>query len=174
MKKYYANFIVANANYRRNMRNIKLKHKLLIESSVEVAQKLGIPLFWESMPFFIIAVAFPSDLKKILAKAIELMPNENELFVALVQKSAKIELVTSRFSLKALEDFIAFPEVSILVKHYLSQIENRKYTRHYKSLQDLSGNVLSSQSKVERGGTANEAIRGEVRALNLIVSNSLF
>ena len=55
------------------------------------------------MPFFIIAVAFPSDLKKILAKAIELMPNENELFVALVQKSAKIELVTSRFSLKALE-----------------------------------------------------------------------
>jgi hypothetical protein len=76
MKKYFADLIQNNTNYRRNMRNIRLKHKLLIESSKEVTEKLGYQMLVKSIPFFLASIAFPIDMKKALFKAAELKPSE--------------------------------------------------------------------------------------------------
>jgi hypothetical protein len=76
MKKYFADLIQNNTNYRRNMRNIRLKHKLLIESSKEVTEKLGYQMLVKSIPFFVASIAFPIDMKKALFKAAELKPSE--------------------------------------------------------------------------------------------------
>jgi membrane protein YqaA with SNARE-associated domain len=174
MKKYYINYILSNTKYRRDMRNIKHKHRLLIESSVESAQKLKMTSVSNSMPFYIMAVAFPTDFKKILMKAAKSMQNEKNLFLNLISKINKVELAMIRFSIKTLEDFIGINEVSLLLQHYLSKVENSRYTSYYKMLNKLSGYVLTSLSKPDALNMVNEVILDEVKALNLILMNSLF
>jgi hypothetical protein len=66
MKKYYSNLFQDNTNFRRKMRNIKLRHKMLIACSVDVSENLGISGFDKTLPFFLASIAFPLDMKKVL------------------------------------------------------------------------------------------------------------
>jgi hypothetical protein len=174
MKKYYINYILENTNYRRNMRNIKLKHRLLIQSSTEITEKLEFTLLKNSMPFYIMAVAFPVDFKKILTKASKLVPDEGDFFNKQISKILKIELVMSKFSTKTLDDFISIPEVSLLLQHYLSKVDNKNYQRCYKLLIKLSEKVLTSFSQPRTPVLDSGMVSEEERVLNSIVLNSLF
>jgi hypothetical protein len=62
------------------MRNIKSKHKLLLECSMRLTEMLGFEVLKSTIPFYIASIAFPFDLKKTLKRAAILRPQDRELF----------------------------------------------------------------------------------------------
>lgn len=138
MRKYYSDLLQDNTNYRRKMRNVKLKHKLLISCSIEVTNNLKLEKFRKSLPFYLAAIAFPVDLKKIMKKGSKAKPKNKEDFESGVDIIDNIENALTKFNKKVLKDFTKMPEVSVLLLNYLGKVNNTEYQDHYKMLKDLA------------------------------------
>jgi hypothetical protein len=65
---------------KERVRNIKSKHKLLLECSMRLTEIFGFEAFKSTIPFYIASIAFPFDLKKTLERADILRPKDRELF----------------------------------------------------------------------------------------------
>lgn len=69
-----------NSEYKRKIRNLKVKHQKLICSTMQIASMLNFTQFKDSLGFYLAAVAFPNDLKKILKNAIKDIPQHESEF----------------------------------------------------------------------------------------------
>jgi len=171
MRKYYADMLQKTTNYRRNMRNVKLKHQMLIGCSIDVARGLKLEHFDESLPFFIASVSFPVDMKKILMKAAELSEDQDNQFEVAINTIKHIEKAMARFSSKALDNFMSIPEMSMLLLHYLKLVENSEYQEHYQMLKSLAEEKLNEQKKVNgnEGQLLNKFVRDTLNSLLQVI-----
>lgn len=147
MRKYYSDLLQDNTDYRRKMRNINLKHKLLISCSAQVTDSMGVSDFKKSLPFYLAAVSFPIDVKKILKKASKNNSKQKAKFLAGTDIINNIERALGKFSKKILEDFIKMPEICVLLLNYLSKVNNDEYKEHYRMLKDLSNDSIREYHK---------------------------
>jgi len=152
MRQYYADLLQDNTNYRRKMRNIKLKHKLLISCSKEVADSIALSDFQKSLPFYLASVAFPIDVKKIMKKSAKSNSKHRSLFNQGVDIINNIETALSKFSKKVLEDFVKMPEICILLLNYLSKVDNQEYQEHYKMLKVMASDSISEYNNSQCDG----------------------
>ena len=72
-----------------------------------------------NFPFYYMAIAYPSELKKVLNEA----KNSQRNKVSIVNQSLSIvkliENVLNRFSKRIFNDFMEIPEISVLVQYFL-------------------------------------------------------
>ena len=143
MRKYYSDLMQDNTNYRRNMRNIKLKHKMLISCSEQVCKSLLKSETSHWTPFFLAAIAFPNDLKKILMKSLKTKRFSQSTISEALKNLEIIEGVMNKFSFKSLNEFIHINEISVLLLNYLSKVQNIEYKKHYEMLIEMATHSLS-------------------------------
>ncbi len=126
------------------MRNIKQKHNLLISSSIELVNKLKLDYNSKSLPFYIAAIAFPNDVKKILQKSCKLNPEMKSDYLKCSNEIFNIEIALMRYSKKTLAELLNNAVISVLLNHYLNKVHNSEYEEHYKFLKDLSRKTLDN------------------------------
>ena len=122
MRKYYWDLIQDNTNFRRNMRNIKLKHKMLISCSNEIIEKSPLISKMKSITFYLAALAFPIDMKKFLKISLDKSKNAPNQVKHATEMIKIIECVMNNFSIKILNRFLEITEISILLVNYLSKV----------------------------------------------------
>ena len=175
MRQYFVDLLQASTPYKRRMRNIKKKHKFLLECSTELTEKLGFESIKTTIPFYIASVAFPFDMKKTLKKAAALCPEEKELMERQVEKIDILQKAMSKFSVKILNDFFSFPEMSYLVLHYLSKVKNQKYEGFYEMLKKTAEESIEDHQSTESGRSeSTEDVKEEERVYSIISGNRLF
>ena len=172
MRQYFIDLLQTSTLYKRRMRNIKKKHKFLLECSTELTEKLGFKSFKTTIPFYIASIAFPFDMKKTLQKASSLWPEETELFEAQIKKIDTLQLAMTKFSSKILTDFVSFPEMSLLTLYYLSKVSNQKYEDYYQMLKKEAEDSLETSCSTEAENPEEQ--REEEKAFSLISKNRLF
>lgn len=126
------------------MRNIKQKHNLLIRSSIELVNKLKLDYSSKSLPFYIAAIAFPNDVKKILQKSCKLNPEMKSDYLKCSNEIFNIEIALMRYSKKTLAELLNNADISVLLNHYLNKVHNSEYEEHNKFLKDLSRKTLNN------------------------------
>ena len=149
MRKYYSDLLEDNSGFRRNMRNVNLKHKMLINCSIDVSNSMGVGSFKKSLPFFLASIAFPIDMKKVLKKTSKKKPGSKkdcELGTSIIKN---IENAMTHYSKRVMKDFVKMPEVSTLLLNYLSKVDNPAYKGHYKMLKDMAEESISEYSRSE-------------------------
>lgn len=170
MRRYYADLLQSNTNYRRKIRNIHKKHQMLVASCTEIAKELCIEGYQESLPFFIAAISFPIDMRKILMKASRMKRGQDKSFIKGVEIIKHVEKAMLNFSEKTLKDYIDIPEISSLLLHYLSLVENRQYEEHYEFLREMAENRL----KINEGSKESQSNTTASHVLNSLAAESLF
>jgi hypothetical protein len=164
MRKYYADLLQNNSAYKRKMRNIKLKHKMLIECSQLLTTSLNLGGYEDSLPFYLAAIAFPTDLRKILNKGIEKKPENQKEFESCKRVIDTIECALTRYSKKVLDDFIKMPEICKLLLNYLKKVRNEEYQEHYEMLTQMAKVSLEKSNF----NSAFKAFRNESRVLTIL------
>lgn len=149
MRKFYSELLQDNSEYKRKIRNIKLKHQKLIRCSLELAKTLSLGNSDEAVAFYLTAVAFPTDLKKILAKGISEEPENKGLFNEGIREIERIECALTRYSKRVMDEFIKIPEVCMLLLNYLDKVENEEYDDHYKMLKEMANESLETNKESE-------------------------
>lgn len=164
MRKYYADLVQDNSEYKRKIRNIKLKHKTLVCCCIDLAKALSLSDADNNVAFYLTAIAFPTDLRKILIKhRDEVQSNSEELQVGLTAID-KIENAMTRYSKKVMNEFMKIPEICLLLLNYLSKVKNEDYKEHYKFLKELANTSLESYSKTDLSNKSS--VEGQL--INLI------
>ena len=126
-----------------------MKHQKLIYSTTQIANLLNISQFKDSLGFYLAAVAFPNDLKKILKNAIKDIPQHENEFKFGLQVLDKIDDALTKYSNRCMKEFIKIPEICVLLKNYLSKVQNPEYKEHYKNLNDMATTSLETFSKTK-------------------------
>ena len=142
MRKYYWDLIQDNTYYRRTMRNVKLKHKMLISCSNEITEKFMSTSEMRSTTFILASIAFPNDMKKILKLSWEEKKNSMEIVNEALEKISTIEWAMNKFSMKNLSKFLEIYEVPILLMNYLSKVQNSEYIYYYTMLQEMAEKAI--------------------------------
>ena len=99
------------SEHKRKIRNIRLKHKKLVSKAISVAQTLNFRQFDNSLGFYLAAIAFPSDFRKILKNGIEDNPKHYKVFNDGLKILNKVEEALIRYSKRILKAFVKIPEV---------------------------------------------------------------
>lgn len=146
MRKYFADLLQGNSEYKRKMRNIKIKHEMLASCSVSLIKTLKFSEYEDSLPFYLAALAFPNDLRKILNKAEAQKPTNGKEFESCRDIIDTIEAALSRYSKKVLQKFMGMPEICKLLIHYLSKVRNAEYQDHFKMLKEMAEVSLEKTS----------------------------
>lgn len=162
MRKYYADLLQGNSEYKRKMRNIKLKHKMLMSCSTSLSTDLNLP----DCHFFLAAIAFPNDLRKILIKAEQIKPDFKREFVTCRQIIDTIDCALTRYSKKVLDEFIKIPEICDLLLHYLNKRTHPEYADHYKMLKEMAAASIEKSQFI----SAFKAFRIENRIFDIVNS----
>ena len=148
MRNYYWDLIQDNTSYRRKMRNIKLKHKMLIMYSKQLSESLFSAQLNEWTSFFLAALAFPSDMKKILRQSLKIKKNSKDHISKALELIGVIEGVMKNFSTKSLVNFLQINEISCLLLNYLAKVWVFYYLRIKQSFSNFY-NILSYPPKVK-------------------------
>lgn len=149
MRKYYADLVQDNSEYKRKIRNIGLKHKTLIGCSLSLARILSLSNWAENVAFYLTAIAFPNDLKKILAKATAICPENKSEFALGLNSIDVIENAMTRYSKKVMNNFMRIPEIWYLLLNYLSKVKNNEYKEHYDMLKEMANQTLHKETDNE-------------------------
>jgi hypothetical protein len=147
MRKYYADLVQDNSEYKRKIRNIKLKHKTLINCCYNLAEMLGLSDCNTSVAFYLSAIAFPTDLRKILKKSISEFPENKAQFSIGLKAIERIESAMTRYNKRVMKEFIGVPEICYLLLHYISKMKNEDYGEFYKLLKEMANETLDLCSK---------------------------
>ena len=147
MRKYYADLVQDNSEYKRKIRNIKLKHKTLINCCYNLSETLALSDSNTSVAFYLSAIAFPTDLRKILNKATSEFPENKNEFSTGLKAIDKIESAMTRYNKRVMKEFISVPEICYLLLHYISKMKNEEYGDYYKLLKEMANETLDSCSK---------------------------
>lgn len=153
MRKYYADLIQDNSEYKRKIRNIKVKHQTLINCALELARTLELSENYDYVAFYLIAVAFPTDLRKILNKGIAAFPNNKNEFAVGLKEIDVIENAMTRYNKKVMKDFMKVPEISLLLIYYLNKVNNEDYDEHFRALKDMATSTVKENSMKEEIST---------------------
>lgn len=159
MRKYYSDLVQDNSEYKRKIRNIKLKHKTLVSCALELAKTLALSSAPNNVAFYLTAIAFPTDLRKILSKAGEENPSSKHRYNIGMQAIDKIENAMTRYSKKVMNEFMDIPEVCLLLLNYLSKVENREYSEHIQMLKEMA---TESLVLVESKNDASSEMEGQI------------
>ena len=116
---------------------------------MQIANLLNIEQFKDSLGFYLAAVAFPNDLRKILKNAIRDNPEHKKEFEFGLQALDRIDDALTKYSNRCMKEFIKIPEICLLLKHYLSKVKNTEYSEHYKSLNDMATASLETFDKIK-------------------------
>lgn len=109
-----------------------------------MARTLGLSEADNNVAFYLTAIAFPTDLRKILKKTQdENIDKKPEIMVGL-RALDKIENAMTRFSRKVMNDFMSIPEICMLLLNYLTKVKNQEYQEHYKSLKEMAEKTLNN------------------------------
>ena len=76
-----------------------------------MAKALSLSSSDNNVAFYLTALAFPTDLRKILVNAGEENPNNKSEFSVGIQAIDIIENAMTRYSKKVMQDFIRIPEI---------------------------------------------------------------
>jgi len=144
MRKYYSDLVQDNSEYKRKIRNISVKHKTLVNCWLSLAKALSLTEKEENVAFYLTAIAFPSDLKKILNKTIAQNPESKENLSFGLKTIDIIENAMTRFSKKVMKDFMDIPEICLLLVNYLGKVKNSEYEDHYTMLKDMADGTLKT------------------------------
>lgn len=120
------------------MRNINLKHRMLVSCSREMTSAFDAEKYERSLPFYLASIAFPIDVKKTLTKLAKSKAKNKDLIKEGFLIIDSIESAFSKYNKKVLEEFLKMPEVCVLLLHYLSKVEHEEYREHYKYLHSLA------------------------------------
>uniref|UniRef100_A0A7S3N951 Uncharacterized protein n=1 Tax=Euplotes harpa TaxID=151035 RepID=A0A7S3N951_9SPIT len=143
MRKYYADLLQDNTQYKRKIRNVKLKHQMLLTSSAELSESIQGTTGYKSLPFFLASLAFPCDMRKHLtsiAKARKITPDVTAEGTDVLDI---IESTLNRFSKKILKRFMTKPELCSLLLHYLGKVHNNEYAQYYQMLDEMARSSIS-------------------------------
>lgn len=160
MRKYYADLVQDNSEYKRKIRNIKLKHKTLVNSCLDLSKALSLTQVDNNVAFFLTAIAFPTDLRKILVNTRAEMPNNKNAIQIGLKAIDKIESAMTRYSKKVMSEFIKIPEICMLLLNYLSKAKNEGYKEHYVFLKEMANASLETCPKVDL--ITKSSIEGEL------------
>eukprot|EP00345_Euplotes_harpa_P006998 CAMPEP_0168331576 /NCGR_PEP_ID=MMETSP0213-20121227/8416_1 /TAXON_ID=151035 /ORGANISM="Euplotes harpa, Strain FSP1.4" /LENGTH=329 /DNA_ID=CAMNT_0008335379 /DNA_START=20 /DNA_END=1009 /DNA_ORIENTATION=+ len=149
MRKYYADLIQDNTGFKRRTRNTKLKHRMLLQSSAEILENTREGAASKSLAFCLASVAFPCDMKKLLASLSKSRKVRKEVVAEGLLIIDVIESTLNRFSKKVLASFMSKPELCVLLLNYLGKVRNEEYQEHYDMLSDMAKNSVAKQSKNE-------------------------
>ena len=94
------------SEHKRKIRNIRLKHQKLVSKAISVAQTLNFRQFDNSLGFYLAAIAFPSDFRKILKNGIEDNPKHYKVFSDGLKILNKVEEALIRYSKRILKAFV--------------------------------------------------------------------
>ena len=128
----------------RKQRNIKLKHNSLINSSIELADKFKLDYSSKSLPFYIAAIAFPNDVKKVLQKSCKSNSDMKSDYLKCSNEIFNIEIALMKYSKKNLAELLKNSDISFLLFNYLNKVHNSEYEDHYKLLRDMSKSTLDN------------------------------
>jgi adenine-specific DNA methylase len=87
----------------------------LIRCANKLVEELEFPIQANNFQFYFLALAYPSELKKVLSDE-----NENAAVNQAFSVVGLIENVLNRFSKKIFKHFMEVPEISVLVQHFLN------------------------------------------------------
>lgn len=144
MRKYFADILEEKCGFDRKMRNIKQKHNSLISSSIEIVDKLKLDYVSKSLPFYIAAIAFPNDVKKILQKSCKVNLEMKSDYVKCSNEIFNIEIALMKYSKKNLAELLNNADISVLLNHYLNKVHNSEYEEHYKILKGMSRKTIDN------------------------------
>lgn len=155
MRKYYAELVQDNSEYKRKIRNIRVKHKTLINWAKDLAKALSLSSSDNNVAFYLTALAFPTDLRKILVNAGEENPDNKSEFSVGIQAIDIIENAMTRYSKKVMQDFIRIPEIWLLLLNYLSKVRNEEYQQHYQMLSEMATHSMNKYTEEQVNTLSN-------------------
>ena len=155
MRKYYSKLIEDMTKFNRKLRNIKLKQSLLIDSSEMLVSKIKFCYITTSLPFYLSAIAFPNDVKKLLKKACRLNNEDKSNYKMLIDEVNNIDKIFTRYSKKTLSEFLSKPEYSALLLYYLDKIQNKEYKDNWQILKDIATNSIENWRSLNASNGSN-------------------
>ena len=172
MRLLYLVFIVniVTREHKKKLRSIKVKHKTLIDTLINVIKTLNLVHFQESLTFYFAAIAFPGDLRKMIKSAsVEKRKYKREFCIGL-QILNTIEAAFLRHSKSILNEFIKIPEASYLLINYLETLQEEEFSEVHSYLKEIASKTLYPSNK-ERKSSRNINLTYQNQAskiLNLI------
>ena len=113
-------------------------------------------------------------MKRILMKAVVLKSSESEPFYLAMNLITKFEHIMCKFSTQGLEDFVAIPEIALLLLNYLSNVKNRRYRLHYSALRKLAEDSIAAFQNTAAAEATPKSEKCEVSVMELLTTHNLF
>jgi hypothetical protein len=119
MRRFLCKQFLTKTRFKKNEKQHKVRMEKLVLATNQLINQLEFPVEATNFSFYYLALAYPSELKKLLQDA----EKENiDKLIIINQASSVITLIESvmnRFSKKVFKDFMEVPEISVLVQHFL-------------------------------------------------------
>ena len=131
----------------------------MIRAAVSVTKTLNFDRFQESLGFYLAAIAFPGDLRKMIKSTSEDMPKYKKEFIKGLHILNKIEDAFIRYSKNILKEFIRIPEACLLLRNFLETIEEKELSETHTQLKDMSSKTLKTLSKDSNWNHQNSAVK---------------
>jgi hypothetical protein len=115
MRRYLCKEFLQITKFKKTEKQHKVRKENLIRCANKLIDELEFPIQANNFQFYFLALAYPSELKKVLSDE-----DQNAVVNQAVSVVTLIENVLNRFSKKIFKHFMEVPEISVLVQHFLN------------------------------------------------------
>ena len=120
MRRYFCKKFLQLTNFKKTEKQQKVRRENLVRCANHLVEQLDFSVPLKNFPFYYMALAYPSELKKVLNEAKNLYKNQSAVVNQTLSIVKLIENVLNRFSKRIFNSFMEIPEISVLVHHFLS------------------------------------------------------
>ena len=121
MRRFLCNKFIAVTKFKKTEKQQKVRRSNLIRCANNMVDELNLPHDLNNFPFYYMALAYPSELKKVLNDAKNTQKQNAGVINQAMVIVKLIENVLNRFSKRIFGSFMEIPEIAVLVQHFLSQ-----------------------------------------------------
>jgi hypothetical protein len=119
MRRFLCKQFLTKTRFKKNEKQHKVRMDKLVASTNQLTNLLEFPVAATNFSFYYLALAYPSELKKLLHDAQGEHADKQIIINQAFSVITLIENVMNRFSKKVFKDFMEVPEISVLVQHFL-------------------------------------------------------
>jgi hypothetical protein len=152
MRRFFWNKFLSMTRFKKTEKQQKVRRESLVKWAKELIAQLSLPEGLNNYEFYYLALAYPSELKKVLNDAKNASKQQTYVINQALAIVKMFENVLNRFSKKIFNNFMEIPEIAFLVQHFLR--ENTEKLDHIVGfenwvsiLEEKSGEVVEAYRK---------------------------
>lgn len=121
MRRFFWNKFLAITKFKKTEKQLKVRKENLVKCVKELIPQLNLPEGLANYEFYYLALAYPSELKKVLNDAKNTSKQQGNAVSQTLNIVKMFESVLNRFSKKIFNSFMEIPEIAFLVQHFLRE-----------------------------------------------------